>query len=122
MKLIWLCEPGDKSYKPQYFFSISMKNCCLLTLVYKFIIRLAGKFFLYHYMLGSTVHCMKVYQEMQIEITHRASTIDLNLILLKNITVILSILRYQMNNALTYILIRISKLTLLHLEEQCVSQ
>ena len=24
----WLCEPGDKSNKPQFFFSISMKNGC----------------------------------------------------------------------------------------------
>ena len=39
--LNWLCGPGDKSHKPQYFFSISMKNGCLLTIVYKFIIRLA---------------------------------------------------------------------------------
>ena len=53
--LNWLCEPGHKSYKPQYFFSISMKNGCLLTLVYKFIIRLAGNFFSYYYMLGTTV-------------------------------------------------------------------
>ena len=53
--LNWLCEPGDKSYKPQYFFSISMKNGCLLTIVYKFITRLAGNFFSYHYMLGTTV-------------------------------------------------------------------
>ena len=53
--LNWLCEPGDKSYKPQYFFSISMKNGSLLTIVYKFIIGLAGNFFPYHYMLGTTV-------------------------------------------------------------------
>ena len=53
--LNWLCEPGDKSYKPQYFFSISMKNGCLLTIVYKLIIRLAGKFFSYHYMLGTLI-------------------------------------------------------------------
>ena len=30
-RLNWLCEPGDKLYKPQYIFSISisMKNSCL---------------------------------------------------------------------------------------------
>ena len=32
-----------------------MKNGCLLTIVYKFITRLAGNFFSYHYMLGTTV-------------------------------------------------------------------
>ena len=53
--LNWLCVLGDKSYKPQYFFSISMKNGCLLTIVYKLIIRLAGKFFSYHYMLGTLI-------------------------------------------------------------------
>ena len=49
----WLCELGDKSYKPQFFFSISMKNGCLV--VYNFVIKVAWTFFFYHYMLGTTV-------------------------------------------------------------------
>ena len=35
-----------------------MKNGSLLTIVYKFIIGLAGNFFSYHYMLGTTVCCV----------------------------------------------------------------
>ena len=41
----WLCEPGDKSYKPQFFFSISMKNGCLVTTVFNFVIKFAWTFF-----------------------------------------------------------------------------
>ena len=48
-------EPGDKSYKPQFFFSISMKNGCLVTTVFNFVIKFAWTFFFYHYMLGTTV-------------------------------------------------------------------
>ena len=41
----WLCEPGDKSYKPQFFFSISMKDGCLVTTVFNFVIKFAWTFF-----------------------------------------------------------------------------
>ena len=41
----WLCELGDKSYKPQFFFSISMKNGCLVTTVFNFVIKFAWTFF-----------------------------------------------------------------------------
>ena len=43
--------------KPQFFFSISMKNGCLVTTVYNFVIKCAWTFFFYHYMLGTTVKC-----------------------------------------------------------------
>ena len=64
--LNWLCEPGNKSYKPQYFFSISMRNGCLLTIVYKVIIRLTGNCFSYQYMLGATV-CLYSQNAVELE-------------------------------------------------------
>ena len=57
---------GQNSYKPQYFFSISMRNGCLLTIVYKVIIRLTGNCFSYQYMLGATV-CLYSQNTVELE-------------------------------------------------------